>query len=656
MKNNCSHLSHKYGFSKQFIDTVKLLYNDIRPDILVNGYRTAAIKIGRCVKQGDALSCALFIICLDPLIRNIEKNRKIKAVELRTPMSNETIVSKTGAFADDVGTVTINDPESINEIFIEYRNFSLRSGILLNELKTEILLLKKPDPIFASINFEITLPDRCFSVKSVQSITICGVTHSNYPAISYENNVSAKIYKLKKRLLAWQYRGISLGGKVLVVNTFGISQLIYTMQVCEYYEQDLLEIERFIFGFLWSKNINISIAPDRIKRDIMKQDYENGGLRVPDLKAINSALKLRQFFQASTSNHTIKTIQKYTLESLGYNYVINQEYSKISKSDTVIKASQNTINSLTDKWRVEITQEQDLQKETIDLIASTGIKEFLLRKEQLLANCLFQRLLRSGIENYKQLVMEKAYPRSDAFAKIAAVVIKAFPANWEILILKNIECNSSIDVRQNVVLGHRVIFPVSLCKVKNIRLRLVRNNQITPKYETVLGIIPHENINPFLVARQVNFATSQKIFKFRLLHLDIFTKQRMFKFKMTNSDQCDICGEVETLKHAIWDCRRARVAWGTFDNILTALGLPITISFNTLFIGLNPTNGKIETMITKLTQTLLSFDRSTMLSEHSIRNTLYSYAILNSYKKNNKKEDKDPTTWEIIKQGIKPRV
>ena len=86
------------------------------------------------------------------------------------------------------------------------------------------------------------------------------------------------------------------------------------------------------------------------------------------------------------------------------------------------------------------------------------------------------------------------------------------------------------------------------------------------------------------------------------------TKQRMFKFKMTNSDQCDICGEVETLKHAIWDCRRARVAWGTFDNILTALGLPITISFNTLFIGLNPTNGKIETMITKLTQTLLSFD------------------------------------------------
>ncbi len=131
----------KYGFSKQFISMVKLLYRELKADILVNGFRTVAIRIGRCVKQGDALSCALFILCLDPLIRNIENNPKIKEVPIRTSLSHKSIKAKIGAFADDVGTLTKGDSESINEIFLEYSKFSIRSGIELNEAKTEILQL-----------------------------------------------------------------------------------------------------------------------------------------------------------------------------------------------------------------------------------------------------------------------------------------------------------------------------------------------------------------------------------------------------------------------------------------------------------------------------------------------------------------------------------
>ena len=68
----------RYGFPEDFIDTVRLLYRDIKADILVNGFKTTMIRIRRCVKQGDALSCALFIICLDPVLRRIERNDKIK--------------------------------------------------------------------------------------------------------------------------------------------------------------------------------------------------------------------------------------------------------------------------------------------------------------------------------------------------------------------------------------------------------------------------------------------------------------------------------------------------------------------------------------------------------------------------------------------------
>ena len=216
----------KYGFSDQFIDTVKLLYNDIKADILVNGYRTVSIKIGRCVKQGDALSCALFILCLDPLIRNIENNPQISAIEVRTPLTNLRLNPKTGTFADDVGVLTRKSNRCIREVYMEYRRFSERSGVTLNETKTKILCLNKPGPVFLPTTFRVELTDKSFSLQSVKSVKICGITYSNFPDVSFRENVTDKVSKLKKRLLAWQFRGLSLGGKILIVKTFGISQLI----------------------------------------------------------------------------------------------------------------------------------------------------------------------------------------------------------------------------------------------------------------------------------------------------------------------------------------------------------------------------------------------------------------------------------------------
>ena len=276
----------------------------------------------------------------------------------------------------------------------------------------------------------------------MKSITICGVAFSNYSDVLHQLNVRSKFDKLRKKLLAWQYRGLSLGGKIEVIRTFGISQLIYTMQACEYDNATLKEIEVFIFGFLWSKNLSIAKAPDRIKRSIMKQDYSLGGLRVPDVKALNSALKLKQFFKASMSYHPIKLAQRYHLELLGYDHVISQEYSKICEIDNIINIGQTTLNELTDKWRGEVNgvnEAAEINGTIVDLIASTDVKEYLRRKGALMSACLFDRLWRSGVEQFKQLVIENLFPRTDAFLNLSAIILREFPAKWGDLIRSNMK-------------------------------------------------------------------------------------------------------------------------------------------------------------------------------------------------------------------------
>ena len=643
----------KYGFSDNFIDLVKMLYRDIKADILVNGYRSVCIKIGRCVKQGDALSCALFILCLDPLIRNIERNKKIKPITIRLPLSNLKLENKTGVFADDVGVVTESNEGSIKEVYLEYRKFSERSGICLNETKTEILTLKKDERVYTPTQFIINLPETSFTLKSVRSITICGIAFSNDPNISFRLNIRSKIDKLKSKLLAWQYRGLSLGGKVLVTKTFGISQLIYTMQMCDYDEKSLKEIESFIFGFLWSKNVAIAKAPDRIKRKIMVQDFGCGGLRVPDIQAMNSALKTKQFLKASEGNHIMKLIQKYHLEKAERTKVIQQEYSKLCNADNVIMIAQITLNELTDKWRRELVN-KSIEGVKIDLIASTDVKEYLKRKKLLLSLCLFERLFRSGIKNFKQLVMEQTYPRSESFANISSTVLREFPLDWVKAILDNIECNSKLDIRENIMLAQDMSSKISTCTVRAIRNRLVTIENLDKfKFEQVLNIIPHEGINPFETARKVNYSTSQKIFKFRLLHLDIFTNQRMFKFKMIDDDKCTICGEIETIKHAIWDCNRAKLVWDYVKRLIVVIAPEIDVTLGSLFIGFNPTNPIVETILTRITQRLLSYDRSSVIVPQELRSILGQYATLNTNDKCRFVKARDHDIWNRVKEWCK---
>jgi hypothetical protein len=95
-----------YGFGSGFIQIFKTLYRNITARILINGFASESIKIERGVKQGDALSCAIFIICIDPLLRNLNNNRRVKEVKLlRKYATNEEINYKGAAYADDISVI-----------------------------------------------------------------------------------------------------------------------------------------------------------------------------------------------------------------------------------------------------------------------------------------------------------------------------------------------------------------------------------------------------------------------------------------------------------------------------------------------------------------------------------------------------------------------
>ena len=59
---------------------------------------------------------------------------------------------------------------------------------------------------------------------------------------------------------------------------------------------------------------------------------------------------------------------------------------------------------------------------------------------------------------------------------------------------------------------------------------------------------------------------------FRLVSRDFYTKERMLRFRMSRSDECERCGEVETYKHLFWECRESRRVWSSFNEYMGSIG------------------------------------------------------------------------------------
>ena len=124
-----------YEFPQEFIDVFSTLYSDLNSVAQVNGFLSKEFAIRRGVKQGDALSCGLFILAIDPLLRNLRSNVHIEGMSIPIgPLESANI--KVLSYADDVAIICKN--RNLQQIFTEYEKFSEISGLILNASKTEV--------------------------------------------------------------------------------------------------------------------------------------------------------------------------------------------------------------------------------------------------------------------------------------------------------------------------------------------------------------------------------------------------------------------------------------------------------------------------------------------------------------------------------------
>ena len=106
-----------------------------------------------------------------------------------------------------------------------------------------------------------------------------GVWFATDRNVMLRSNYDGRIGKIKNVIEIWQFRRLTLLGKMTLIKSLLVSQLIYILTPLPTYTTaiQLQMVNKLLFGFLWDGK------GDKIKREHIIRHYEQSGLKMIDI-------------------------------------------------------------------------------------------------------------------------------------------------------------------------------------------------------------------------------------------------------------------------------------------------------------------------------------------------------------------------------------
>lgn len=554
---------NKFGFNRDFQNIFETLYKNINTRVNVNGTLTEPISIKRGVKQGDALSCTLFILCMETVIIKIKTNNRVNPITI-----NNINYPKVIAYADDIALLTDSRRSTIQALKT-YEKFSRASGLFLNAEKTEIVNLTN---YIRNEYIQTNIYNHPVNVTMVEKLVICGKAFSLNNRIETEMNIDNKILKLDKAITAWKKRNLTLEGRIIVAKTFAISQVIYMMQNTFFPKQALKTIESKIFKYIWK-------GPDQIKRATLIQTFDKGGMKAPSPTLINDTLKLKQLLRTSQTDHPIKNIVKNQFD-LSQPFTTNQSDDPFTKQGIEVfnrtgeKTIQELINDLPANQRAEnnvfkVSKKQKVRIGNFNIPVTAQIARLNPIERAYLINAT--RTLQ--IDNLAQLHEATQNEISRNYPIINNTINKLHPKLRALCEDNLLRITTSETIDEMLERKNTINLGTNLFKLTRQVTTLDVIRLESPNGENLLN--PNPNPNPFIINRNL-LHPKEKTAQFLALHNKTFTNDRLFRHRMRDSPYCATCHEVETLDHIIHRCPRATATWTCFEEV-TGIRLAVDI-------------------------------------------------------------------------------
>jgi len=285
------------GFPPSFVNIIRMLYNQPRACVIVNGFRAHPFIVGRGVRQGCPLSPLLFALILEPLLDAIRNHPNFKGLSI----PHCTRAAKLSCFADD-STALISDVNDFDVLYQILDIFADASGLRLNKTKVMGLWLSR------NAIPPTSLLHKCEWIKRGIVERVLGYRLGINVSIADQHQ--HVVEKMRTRLQLFSARAFSLSARVTCLKMCIHSLLWYFAFVTPTSVEMIKTLNRWCYNFLWRKpftplTFDKSVS-GKVNRTSIALPRVSGGLNYQSISVQLTALRmkwLRLLF--NTSHHAM---------------------------------------------------------------------------------------------------------------------------------------------------------------------------------------------------------------------------------------------------------------------------------------------------------------------------------------------------------------
>jgi hypothetical protein len=262
----------------------------------------------RGIRQRCPLSANLFVLIVEILACAIRQNPRINGIKIGHAEF------KISQYADDT-CVYVANIDSLRLIFHVLELFTKVSGLKVNRDKSEAIGIGNSSN-FKHHDIGIKWPNG--------SIRCLGIFINPNMDSMIKDNFNPCLEKIENILELWCLRKLTLKGKILVINTLIVSQLIYICTVLNTPKWVLDRYNEMIRKFIWDGK------PAKVKYRCLINNLEDGGLKLQDMGAKIKAIKIKWYKNMIKDDFTapwkayVNTFCKENIKNiLSYNSSVN---------------------------------------------------------------------------------------------------------------------------------------------------------------------------------------------------------------------------------------------------------------------------------------------------------------------------------------------
>lgn len=355
-----------------------------------------------------------------------------------------------------------------------------------------------------------------------------------------------KLSRLKSILHLWSQRDLTPIGKITLIKTFALSQLVFLFQVLPNPPLNFIKnLESTLYKFIWGGK------PDKVRRNTMINPIREGGLNVTHLNSFILGLKctwVKRYGERSDA-HWVKFFD-YHLKMYGGIFLFNCNFKQ---SD--VNTGNDFINDICHAWAVCNFKIPSCDFDQQILWNNSNIKvnnKIVLYKQWYDNGVTYVKDILDGDNNFLSFAQFQNQFNIRCSFLMFFGIIHAIPSAWKrgFNIDTQLPATDSLFLRiQRSPYPSRFIYSI-------LRQQHSFPPKAITKWQNVFELSEEQWNNVFLIPYKSISESKILYFQFRFIHRILGTNYYLSKVNREENPRCTFCGENdETIDHLFWGCK-----------------------------------------------------------------------------------------------------